>query len=288
MLRIAIDGPRAHLSSDVDNVEQTANTVANIDWSDDVLVHRHSQNLGPGKAIPWAVSWVLSEFPEAIVIEDDVTVGPQFLEFAETALALWRDDPRTFCVSGYNLVPPDELAEPNDPVRYSMVPHSYAWATWRRAWQFYDPDMTWFTQQSVRQLTSCLGSTLAGLRWRQFASHVRHKRVNTWDYQWAMSIWSQNGRVVMPNRNLIEYHGLTDGTHTFRNRSWKELPVGDIELGKLKNLLIQDEPDRGADLYLQRYGQRATVVGVTSGYLEGPAMKALNSWRTLQYRRWSH
>lgn len=281
-VRIAIDGPRTSVPDDEAAVEATAKLADLVDWTSNVVVHRHETNQGITIAIPWAVSWVLSEFTQAVIIEDDVTVGPQFLEFAEIALDRWSSDTSTFAVSGYNIVPEIHLSRPQSAVRYSRMVHSYAWATWRRAWEHYDSDMTWFGRQSLRELTQNLGSRCAALRWRQYAAHVRSGRVTTWDYQWAMSIWSQGGRTVMPNRNLIEYHGMTGGTHTTRRRSWSECPITRVELSSVGELGLDEPIDLKADSFVQRLGHRSTPLGVGLGYMEAPAMRALKTLRGLR------
>lgn len=281
-VRIAIDGPRPFVPEDEAAVAATANVAALVDWTSDVVVHRHDVNQGITAAIPWAVSWVLGEFPQAVIIEDDVTVGPHFLEFADLALERWAEDTSTFAVSGYNIVPESHLSRGHLPARYSRMVHSYAWATWRRAWEHYDADMAWFGQQSLRELEQLLGSRWAGLRWRQYAAHVRSGRVTTWDYQWAMSIWSQGGRTVMPNRNLIEYHGMTGGTHTTRRRSWGELSVAAVDLSSVGQLAPDEPIDFKADSFVQRFGHRSTPVGVGLGYFEAPAMRALKTLRGLR------
>ncbi len=281
-VRIAIDGPRPSVPEDVDAVEATARAAARVDWTSDVVVHQHETNRGITVAIPWAVSWVLREFTQAVIIEDDVTVGPQFLEFADRALARWSDDTSTFAVSGYNVVPESHLSQAESAARYSRMVHSYAWATWRRAWEHYDPDMNWFGQRSLSELEQLLGSRWAALRWRQYAAHVRSGRVTTWDYQWAMSVWSQGGRTVMPNRNLIEYHGMTGGTHTTRRRSWGELPVARVDLSSVGQLAADEPIDLNADSFVQLFGHRSTPVGVGLGYLEAPAMRALKTLQGLR------
>ena len=225
---------------------------------------------------------MLQEFEHAIIIEEDVTVGPNFLAFATAALIHWAPQHDVYSISGYNMVPPSHITQSECPVRYSRLVHSYAWATWRRAWEHYDPSMQWFAQQSTRDLAKLLGTRWAALRWKQFAAHVRRGRVNTWDYQWAMSIWSQNGKSVMPHNNLISYNGQTEGTHTFRSRSWSELAVGDMDLAQLASLEPGAPVDARADSFAQRYGQRATPVGVALGYLEAPAMFVLRWWKRLK------
>lgn len=278
-IRVAIDGPRNGNPADESAIEATLRAVEEINWTTDVRIHRHSTNLGISEAIPWAVTWVLTEFDRAIIIEDDVTVGPQFLDFASHALDRWNEDETVFAISGYSMVPDEFLSSPDLPARFSRLVHSYAWATWRKSWLMFDPTMAWFLNLSLRESASQLGSVWAALRWRQFASHVQKGRVSTWDYQWAMTIWSHGGRVVMPNRNLIEYHGQVEGTHTFRRRSWLELPTSSVSLAHLHAVDEGPRIDRLADDYVQRRGQRATPTGVMIGFLEAPAIAVRRVWR---------
>jgi len=281
---VAVDGPRPQHSSDSTAVNATLNELERIDWTSDVSIHAHNVNQGISTAIPWAISWILNEFDCAIIIEEDVTVGPDFLNYASRALEIWGDHDDIYSISGYNMVPESYISRPDLQVRFSSLVHSYAWATWRQSWACFDPAMTWFTAQSVETLGELLGSRWAALRWKQFAAHVRHGRVSTWDYQWAMSIWEQGGKSVMPNKNLVAYNGQSEGTHTFRRQNWSERPVEPIDVAQLHALNSNMPVDVLADSYAQRYGQQATPLGVLSGYLEAPAMRALRQWQRFASR----
>ena len=278
ILRIAIDGPRFTVESDKDLVRKTADVAYQVDWEADLSVHLHPNNLGITEAIPWAVSWVLEQFDRVIVIEDDVTVGHQFLEFASAALTYWEDDSSTFAISGYNMVPQSNISTPHLAARYSKLPHSYAWATWRRAWVLFDSQMRWAQNQNLRSLQRKTGSLIRAIRWQQLFRHVRHNRVTTWDYQWVQSIWAHDGRVVVPNHNLIEYHGQTDGTHTERSRSWEELTTRQVPIGSVMQLKLDVPIDERADAFVYKFGHRASLVGVILGFLEGPVIRVKHRW----------
>jgi len=265
-VRIAIDGPRQNVESDFELVNATRLEADNINWTDDVIVHSHSHNLGITDAIPWAVSWILTEFEHAIIIEDDVTIGPDFLNFMNRALQIWESDRSTFAISGYNLVPENFISDASSPTRYSALAHSYAWGTWRRAWDAYDPNMEWIRQHSTFSISKELGSIFFAIRWKQLCRHVRYNRVTTWDYQWVTSIWKHGGRTVMPNKNLITYHGISEGTHTSGRRSWQELPEEPIDSHQLS--LRDEQIDHAADHFIHRKGHRATPLGVIFGLFE--------------------
>ncbi len=175
-------------------------------------------------------------------------------------------------MSGYNVVPRDRLTDPAATARLSRVPESFAWATWRRAWQHYDPNLTWGTDCSIAELSAVLNSRRAAIRWKQNFSLARHGRISSWAYRWAAAIWSQNGYCLSPNRNLITYRGYRGGTHTRRRARWTEFP---IEAVNLEGIAVPLAFDEGADEYLHRRVFRATAVGIGLGPAEATALELL-------------
>lgn len=276
IVRIAIDGPRHE--GDVSGVQETRRVAENVPWDCDLQVWARDTNAGIATAIPEAVSRALTEFERVFVIEDDVTVGPQAYEYMSRALDLWRLDLRIYSISAYNMVPIDHLSRPDEPVRLSRVMSSYAWGTWRDRWEAYDPNMTWFAQQSLVDLTDFFGSRIVALRWRQHHRMVSTGLVDSWAYRWVMSTWAHDGTTVAPNRNLVDYHGATGGSHTRRRRPWQELAIHPINLDDpLQQLTL----DVLADRYLHRYNQRASRLAIALGPFERLALSLARSraWR---------
>ena len=271
IVRVAIDGPRATHPDDRRRVSETREALHRVDWTDNVAALTRDANLGLELAVPGAVSWVLDEFTSVIVIEDDVGVGQQFVEFATRALREFEHRPEIFHVSGYNVVPLDKLTKPAATARLSRVPESFAWATWRRAWQHYDPSLTWGSDCSVAELADVLQSRTAAIRWKQNFALARNGRISSWAYRWIASIWKEGGYCLSPNRNLITYRGYSGGTHTRRRARWTEFPIEAVDLGSIGDVKF----DARADEYLHRQVFRATPLGIALGPAESIALKVL-------------
>ena len=272
VVRIAIDGPRN--SADRAGVEETRRVATTVEWECDLEVWARETNAGIATAIPEAVSKALTEFDRVFVIEDDVSVGPQAYDFMCRALDQWETEPTIFSVSAYNMVPVDQLSLPDDPVRLSRVMSSYAWGTWRDRWTAYDPEMTWFAEQSISDLTKFFGSRVVAMRWRQHHHMVTSGLVDSWAYRWVMSTWEHDGTSVVPNRNLVDYLGVTGGSHTRRRRPWRELDIHEIDLKQVSKLARLDAT---AERFLQRKNQRATSTSVLLAPLEYLALIASKS-----------
>ena len=84
---------------------------------------------------------------------------------------------------------------------------------------------------------------------------------------------------LSPNVNLVDYQGLTDGTHTKGSRSWSELETAEImslETGSPKDSLVIDNL---ADTWTSKNIFRSTNHGVLRRTAESVALNLL------RYRR---
>lgn len=225
---IGIDGPRKNNQQDRKKISRVLIELKKIDWTTDVDYRIRETNLGLRFAVADAVTWAIEKYGEVIVVEDDIEVGPEFLSFMTDMLDAFRDDGSIGHISGYNLVPTNLLKNPNDKFRYSIVPESYAWATWSRAWELFDPSLSWSKSVSTRALKVKTGTFWAAASWKINFLDARKERINTWAYRWVATLWANDLRCISPNRNLIKYTGQDEGTHTFLPTRHKELSIDSL------------------------------------------------------------
>ena len=104
---------------------------------------------------------------------------------------------------------------------FSKYPHCWGWATWRRAWQHYDVDMhIWPEIRDGNWLKDILNYLPEERYRRRIFQRVYKNKINTWDYQWTLTCWQQNGLIVLPRFNLVSNIGFTtEGTHTKSKRN---------------------------------------------------------------------
>lgn len=73
-----------------------------IDGFAAVHVYEHSSNLGPGGNIDFLRDRIAERFTRFIETEDDNEFAPNFLEYINTCLTVYRDDSNIVAVAGYN------------------------------------------------------------------------------------------------------------------------------------------------------------------------------------------
>ncbi len=262
LLMVVVDGPKPGNPGDAAKVQAVREAVTGIDWDAEVVTRFRPVNVGLRASVTDAVSWAVAEYGQVAVIEEDVQPGPLFLPYVEAMLDRYRDDPRIAHISGYNVVPTQQLASPTGS-RLTPYPESIAWATWDRAWALYDDDLGWLRRSPQTELTAITGSRFAALRWLQNFGDADAGRISTWAYRWIASMWSAGAFCLSPNVNLVRYVGQDDGTHTFTAPPWTELPVYEGPLAPL--LAGEPAADQHADAWVNRVVFRGTPFGVARG-----------------------
>ena len=63
--------------------------------------------------------------------------------------------------------------------------------------------------------------------WQEILQATYQGEIDTWDYQWTLACWLQNGLTVLPNVNLISNIGFgAESTHTEQAENlYANLPV---------------------------------------------------------------
>jgi hypothetical protein len=213
VLLVVADGPRpAHASDDADCAAARA-IIDRVDWQCDVRVDYADINLGLKRRVESGMQWIFSQFDEAILLEDDCVPEISFFRFCEVLLDRYRGDERVLSVSGNNFQFGHRRGETS--YYFSRHGHIWGWATWRRAWLQYDPEMRdWPAARNEGWLDSLFPSRYARQYWSYiFESNYRSKE--NWDYAWNFSYWRHGGVHVLPNVNLVSNHGFgAHATHT--------------------------------------------------------------------------
>jgi hypothetical protein len=215
-LFVIADGPRPDHPEDIEKCAEARAVVDYVDWNCEVFKNYSESNLGCGVRPASGISWVFEHVEEAIILEDDCAPSSSFFHFCEDLLQRYRHDQRIMMVGGTNTL--FDQTPIHHSYFFSKVPACWGWATWRRAWEHYDMDLSlWPLLKDTNWLLDVLGDPLAASFWWKIfdTAYVNRKKVDYWDYQWAFACWVQNGLLILPRVNLVSNIGCDEsGTHT--------------------------------------------------------------------------
>ncbi len=212
-LYIASDGPRFDTEVELNLVKSTREIVSVVDWESDVKRKYNNHNLGCGKNVSTAINWLFENEEMGIILEDDCVASPAFFPYAGAMLEYYKNDSRIMHISGsrYNT----ERKRNEASYFFSKYGHIWGWATWRRAWQKFDLEMSkWPECYNDGILKDRMSSEKEYNYWsykfnRIFNSEIMH----SWGFQWQFCLFINNGLCITPRENLISNVG-SSGVHT--------------------------------------------------------------------------
>lgn len=210
------DGPREGRHDEA-RLEEVRAIIGEATQGSGTHVHTHfaTTNLGCGPGPAAALSWFFSEVEEGIVLEDDAVPHPDFFPYAQQLLRRYRDDETVKAIGSMNV---DRHKWGNGSYYFSMMNRNLcAWATWRRAWSFFDIRLAQTSRRNLARALRWYGcGALERDYWCDRLDEVHRDGVgnSSWDMQFFMSIWLQHGKGIIPNVNLSSNIGTTvDATH---------------------------------------------------------------------------
>lgn len=212
-LFIAADGPRAGYSGEVDACNRARRAAMAVDWPCDVHTRFSDVNQGCDPAVAAAIGWFFDHVDRGIILEDDCVPHPHFFPFCEELLERYSDDSRMMQISGFS--PYRDRAYPFD-YHFSTAFRCHGWATWKRAFQWFPPDLTGCDDKQI--LAMLREYSINRVHWRvmvaKYRAYVRGEHP-FWDFHWNLSCYVRRGLCIVPEKNLVRNIGFdSEATHT--------------------------------------------------------------------------
>jgi hypothetical protein len=226
LLLVVADGAREDKLAEAEKCAAARAIIDRVDWDCEVLKNYSDINLGCGRRPATGLDWVFNTVEEAIVLEDDCVPHPTFFRYCEELLDSYRDDERVMAICGSNL----QFGKRRTEYSYYFSRYSicWGWASWRRAWKYFDFDIKiWPEIRDRNLLMDILGDAHVAKVWQQTLQMTYDKQLECWDFQWTFANLIQSGLAVIPNVNLISNIGYTsEATHTREETCrYSEMPL---------------------------------------------------------------
>lgn len=213
-LYIALDGPRKGNLEDIRKSKLVKEIFYSINWDCEIKTLYRDENLGCKYAVSSAINWFFECEEEGIILEDDCLPGDDFFVFCDELLEKYRHDTRIMHIGGTNFHVNKQCA--NDSYYFSNLCNVWGWASWRNTWKNYDVELSKYANiDAFEKFNIIFNNKIIAESWVHILKKLLSNGINTWDYQWTITIMLNNGLTIMPNENLIKNIGFgIDATHT--------------------------------------------------------------------------
>ena len=203
------DGP-AH-PRDLAGVRETR-TLARAMLGDRAVFVESDTNLGVDRSVIGGVTQLCDRFGKVVVIEDDLVLSPLFLDFMNRGLRSYEGEGKVMQVSGYMFDVP-QLRHRNEAL-FLPLTTSWGWATWKRAWDHFDPLASDWKARLSDGLVRRRFDLDDHFAYSTMLARQMQRRVGAWDIRWYYSVFARDGLVLFPPRSLVVNRGFDgSGTH---------------------------------------------------------------------------
>ncbi len=229
-LFIAADGPRDEVTEDIELCNASRQIVKMVDWDCEIQTLFQPTNQGCKLAESAAINWFFKNIDEGIILEDDCVPDLSFFRYCSELLSYSRNDTRIMHISGDNFQ--QGIKRTQYSYYFSRWIHLSGWATWQRAWKYYDADMkSWPILRDTDWLNDIHGNESIAMDWGIRFDRAYNSVVNSYGYPWTYSCWVQNGMAILPEVNLVSHIGIgPSATHTkTANPNTSNLPTSPVE-----------------------------------------------------------
>lgn len=211
-LTIFCDGPRSDAEKELtDAVRALCREESCKGRFAEVQLVEHAKNRGLASSIIAGVTQMLERHECVIVLEDDLATSPYFLQFMNDALAVYAEDKRVASIHGYCF----PHAVPNPPETFFLPgADCWGWATWRRAWNIFEPDAAaLLAQLDARGLRRAFNLNNC-YPYYEMLEDARDGKVSSWAVRWHASAFLADMWTLHPGRSLVFHAGNdSSGTH---------------------------------------------------------------------------
>ncbi|MEH6305046.1 glycosyltransferase [Olivibacter sp. CPCC 100613] len=186
------------------------------------LINR-KQHMGLAKSIITGVTQLVNEYGKVIVFEDDLLSSPYTLSYFNEALQRYEKEDSVMQIAAYMF--PLSEKEALTQTFFLRSINSWGWATWKRAWEHFEPDIdqlhTQFDLEKIHRFT--VDGTMKNY-WKQFMDFKNGKN-DSWAIRWHASVFLKNGLVLYPAKSLIENIGHDgSGVHSIIEDTYRVHP----------------------------------------------------------------
>ena len=216
---------RIYISQDVDSEDQSRYSEEVIKCIELInensqLVHKslvYASPQGCYKGVSNAINWAFENEDALIIIEDDVLVSDEYINFAEAMLTEYRYDKKIGSICAMNLVPGNMIWNQSLTHRLSIFTSSWGWATWKDRWSLFLNDVE---TDEISRIVPKINHSFQ-VYWLRIFNETYSGLNDSWAYRWLYTNWMYGMYSIVPNRNLGLNLGFGESsTHT----SDRELP----------------------------------------------------------------
>jgi len=228
LLYIYADGPKDNATEEQKkSIREVRDLIKEKKWCKEVYIVEKEKNLGLAESVIRGVTEIILQHEKIIVMEDDLLTSRFFLKFMNDALFYYNSTENVYGCTGYF----EPIPYPQADFFFNQKGASWGWGTWKRAWENFIPDPSYFLTQfkSKRQINTF---NMGGYPFFEMLNSQKNKKIDSWAISFYAYTFLNNGLWLAPTKSLVKNIGFdSSGVHCGNNQIYdvtiydKEIPI---------------------------------------------------------------
>ncbi len=192
-------------------------------------VYESEKNNGLANSIIDGVDLILNKYNNIIVMEDDLIVADNFLEYMNEALAFYEKEENIWSISGYT---PNMkcLKNYNKDIYLTMRASSWGWATWKDRWESIDWEIKDWNNFKKNKIEIKEFNKSGNDMFKMLELQMLGK-IDSWAIRWCYNQFKQRKYTIYPTKSKLVNIGFDNkGTHNSRGFERWNVEVSDIDV----------------------------------------------------------
>lgn len=211
-LFIFADGPKSTATEEqINSIQEVRQFIHTITGFKHITIEESTQNKGLANSIISGVSKIVNLYDRVIVLEDDMITSKYFLRYCNTSLDLYANDSTVACINGFSIITDARIKENT---YFIEGADCWGWATWKRAWSFFNSDSQKLMQQI--KTNKKIEKTFTFNHSYPYIEMLQDQidgRIDSWAIRWYASAIIAGMLCLYPTKSLIQNIGFDTGTH---------------------------------------------------------------------------
>lgn len=196
----------------LESVLKVRHYLKDINGFKSLKIIERTENFGLAKNIIEGASEIINKYGKIIVLEDDLIISPNFLDYMNQCLDYYKDDEKIFAVSGFCWDLPS-LKNIDEDIFLAYRPASWGWATWKDQWSDTDWDVKDY-DSFIKDRKAIKKFNRGGMDMTRMLRHYKEGKNNSWAIRWAYSMNKQDKYCIYPKLSKVQNIGYgLDATH---------------------------------------------------------------------------
>lgn len=197
---------------DKQDVLEVRESLKKISGFKNITINKLNKNNGLANSVINGVTDIINKYEKVIVLEDDLVVSDNFLNYMNEALDFYKEKNSIWSISGYT--PHLKCLDNYDKdIFLSLRASSWGWATWKDRWAKIDWDIKdWDIFRNDKVAINKFN--LGGNDMFKMLETQMLGKIDSWAIRWCYNQFKYNSYTVYPTLSKLINNGFDDkGTH---------------------------------------------------------------------------